>query len=331
MSKHILVVGAGMAGISAARTLQQAGHQVTVLDKGRGVGGRMATRRVNAAVFDHGAQFFTVRDPRFAALVEGLQANGDAHLWANGFPNAQGEQSAEGHPRYRGTQGMNSIPKALAVGLTVHTSTQVSQINSHDGRWQIIVNGVPDGTPQHFEADALVMTPPAEQTLTLMRSGNVTLPADALLALEAIQFHPCFAVMVTLDRPSAIAAPGGVFVNGEPISWIADNQQKGISAVPCVTIHASPTFTRAHYDTPQDEVARLLIEAAHDYLGDAVVTDQAVHRWRYSQPSVLHPEATLLVTAPAPVAFAGDAFNSARVEGAALSGIAAAEALIHAL
>ena len=75
-----LVIGAGIAGLIAARALRAAGHRVLVLDKGRGVGGRMATRRIEGGVFDHGAQFVTVRDPRFQQIVEGWQAKGVVKL-----------------------------------------------------------------------------------------------------------------------------------------------------------------------------------------------------------------------------------------------------------
>lgn len=66
----ILIIGAGMSGLTAASALQQAGREVIVVDKGRGVGGRMATRRIGAATFDHGAQFVTARTPRVAAAIQ---------------------------------------------------------------------------------------------------------------------------------------------------------------------------------------------------------------------------------------------------------------------
>lgn len=67
----IVIVGAGMACASA---LVASGHAVTLFDKGRAPGGRMSSRRAatpaGEAAFDHGAQYFTVRDPGFAACVE---------------------------------------------------------------------------------------------------------------------------------------------------------------------------------------------------------------------------------------------------------------------
>lgn len=322
-----IVVGAGMAGLVAADQLQTDGWQVTILDKGRGVGGRMASRRVGDARFDHGAQYFTVRDPRFQALVDQWLADGVSVVWANGFTKHDENTSGGSHPRYRGVDGMTAMAKAIAAQLNVHTSTKVTAVNITNNRWNLTAAHLGTDAETVHTADALLMTPPAEQSLILMRSGNVTLPADVSTALERIAFNPCFAVLVQLDAPSNVPKPGGVFMPGEPLSWIADNQQKGISTTPAVTLHAGPAYTRDHYDNDPDAVAHELIAAAREVIGPAQVVGFQVQRWRYSQPSVMHPEKTLFRAVPAPLAFAGDAFDGAKVEGAALSGMAAADAL----
>ncbi len=128
----VLIVGAGMAGLSGAVELQRAGRRVLLLDKGRGVGGRMATRRVGAATFDHGAQFFTARAPRFAAAIAGWQKSGVAEEWCRGFTG-----EADGHPRWRGNPGMTSVPKHLARGLRVRTGTEVVSLGRAENHWNI--------------------------------------------------------------------------------------------------------------------------------------------------------------------------------------------------
>ena len=329
MPKSCIVVGAGIAGLVGARHLQQAGCAVTVLDKGRGVGGRMATRRMGEAVFDHGAQYFTVRSEAFQQVVQSLLEDHTAREWARGFSHADGTTSSGVYPRYIGAQGMNSIPKALAQSLTILTSTQVQHIALTDNQWELTALDLSTQTPHTYRADLLLMTPPAEQTLALLtHADGFTLPDETRTALEAIRYDPCFAVLAVLDRPSCVSAPGGVFAPSEAVSWMADNQQKGISPVPCVTLHASGRFSQSHYDTPPDEVASHLLESVSAYLGEARVLDYQVHRWRYSQPSVLHPERTLSLADPLPLAIAGDGFEGARVEGAMLSGLAAAQKLL---
>ncbi len=103
-----------MAGLTAASGLQRAGCCVLVLDKGRGVGGRLATRRTDAGSFDHGAQFFTARDSQFRLLVEAWQAAGIVRAWATGFALADGTFKRDGETRFCGVNGMASIAKHLA-------------------------------------------------------------------------------------------------------------------------------------------------------------------------------------------------------------------------
>lgn len=315
-----LIIGAGIAGLLAAQTLQTAGWNVTVLDKGRGVGGRMATRRVDEAHIDHGAQFFTIRSPEFAAWAHTWQAAGVAEEWCKGFT-----PEGDGHPRYRGVGGLAAVAKHVAQGLTVHTNMHVVQITAVGHEWLAIT-----GRGQRFSAAHLLLTPPVPQSLALLDAGNVQLPLADRALLENIQYSPCFAVLATLHGPTNIPAPGALQVRGEPIIWIADNQQKGISAVPAVTIHASADFTQRHFDTPREEVGELLLSAAEEagWLRRAAVRTMQVHRWRYAQPTQLHPERFLVAAQTPIIAFAGDAFGEPRVEGAALSGLSAARALL---
>ena len=318
-----LIIGAGIAGLLAAAELQNAGHRVIVLDKGRGVGGRMATRKLSkpGAVADHGAQFFTVRDARFQHWVEQWLAAGVAAEWCLGFAGN------DGHPRYCGQHGMTSVPKLLARNLDVYTRSKVSDIRQEEGRWRLETD-----SGMLYRADNLILTPPVPQSLSLLDAGGIILPADAREALESIAYHPCFAVMVHLSQASDIPAPGGVQARGEIIDWIGDNLQKGVSAETTVTIHASPQFTNEYLDLDREKVADMLIQAAHEdgYFDAAHVIETQVHRWLYAQPITHYPERCLRLDLNGlPIIFAGDAFKHARVEGAALSGLAAAESLIN--
>lgn len=320
MTASCLIIGAGMAGLMAAQSLQANGWTVTVVDKGRGVGGRMATRRIENAVFDHGAQFFTVRDPSFASWVQQWEAAGIATVWSHGLPTPSDLSPSEGYARYRGASGMAAIAKRLASSLTVHTSTRIVQLQQDVG-WIVTAE---DG--QIFAADALMLTAPVPQSLELLANSHITLPPDVQQSLSEIAYHPCFAVMAVLDGPSNIPVPGALQIQEEPIAWLADNQQKGISPQSAVTIHAGPAFTREYLEADLTEVGQVLLAAAEKWLGSSVVTFQ-VHRWLYSQPIHPYPARMLRVDVPAPLVFAGDAFDGPRVEGAALSGLAAAQAL----
>jgi hypothetical protein len=133
--------------------------------------------------------------------------------------------------------------------------------------------------------------------------------------------------MAVLAGPSRLAPPGGLAPSDGPIAWIADNQLKGISAEPAVTIHATHAFSLEHWERDRQESGRRLLDAANDWLGTDVRTFQ-VHGWLYSKPLQLDECRCAIVSQVPPLVLAGDAFAGPRVEGAALSGWAAAEAVL---
>ena len=313
----VLVVGAGISGLLCARTVRDAGLAVTVLDKGRGVGGRMATRRVDGAVFDHGAQFFTCRDEGFAAVVRDLADAGAAHPWFRGLLTFGGGVVDDGGDRYRGDPTMTAPAKALAAGLSVRTDTRVVAVTADGDRW---VARSEDGAAD--DADVLVLTAPVPQSVALLDAGDVRLPRELRARLDRVVYDPCLAVLATLAEPTTLPDPGALRPAEEPVVWITDNQRKGISPVPAVTIHAGPHTSRDLWDEPDAVVVRELTGAVRP-LGVGEPRTAHVVRWRYATPIDPLPERCLTTTAPLPLVLAGDAFGGPRVEGAALSGLAA--------
>ncbi len=325
------VVGAGIAGLMAAKSLQAQGVKVIVVDKGRGVGGRLATRWVEASVnekgyFDHGAQFFTVREARWQKIVDEWLAAGIVREWARGFAQGNELASHDGHPRFCGVIGMNAIAQYLARGLDVRCEHKVVAVRQNNQQWDLDFKN-----HESITTDVLLMTAPAEQSLALLEAGNYILPSAAQMALERIVYDPCFAVLAVLDAPSHLPEPGALQLQGEPIAWIADNHRKGISHdAYTITIHAGAEFTRQYWEAEHEFVAGKLLAAASAWLGGSVQSWQ-VHRWRYSQPRVVHPEACLLVNETAPLMFAGDGFGAPRVEGAGMSGLIAADKIVEVM
>ncbi len=324
--RRVLVIGAGLAGLLAAGRLEQAGVEVLLLEKSRGVGGRMATRRFGEGVFDHGAQFFTVREPLFKELVERWLAQGWATWWSNGFAAPDRAYKPDGHPRYRGQAGMTTIPKALAGTLAIRLKAQVEAITKYRDGWEIRLQ---DGEVIHSRG--VVLTPPPPQAAALLSAGGVELPARVSSDLADLTYDPCIAVLALLDEPGAIPAPGGMQFEAGPVRWIADNQQKGISpSGSAVTIHASAAYSHAHWETPAAAIVEELLAAAAPWVGRGRSQTQ-IQRWRFSQPRARHPERCLTVEGDAPLVFAGDAFGGPKIEGAALSGLRAAEVMLEML
>ncbi|MBM3847668.1 MAG: FAD-binding protein [Verrucomicrobia bacterium] len=323
----VIVIGAGLSGLLAAARLQSGGARVLVLDKGRGMGGRLATRRTGPAVFDHGAQFFTARDPEFCSRVDDWVAAGIVKAWATGFALADGTFKQDGETRFRGVTGMSSIARHLAQGLDVRVQSRAAALATRGGAWVVTTEA-----GECLPGRALLLTPPVPQSLELIATASFLPPERVLGELKQIEYAPCLAVLAQLSGPSLIPQPGGLWWEGEPISWMADNQQKGVSPASgaAVTVHAGRHFSRTHWEKPESEVTGALLAVAAPWLGSVPVHTQ-LHRWRYSLPLRVHPERCLVLCETPPLVLAGDAFGGPRVEGAALSGLAAGAALARLL
>ena len=313
-----IVVGGGISGLISATLLQHQGIKVTVLDKGRGIGGRLATRRIRHSksvegVFDYGTQYFSVKQSDFQIWIDDWLERGIIKQWCRGF------DEADGKPRYCGVGGTRGIAKYLAKDLDVRTGTRVVKLN-YDRNWSI------ETEDNKFQGDFLLMTPPVPQSLTLLDDSGIALPSDIREALERVSYHPCIAVLALLEQPSNIPPPGGMAITDEPLVWLADNYQKGISPQGyAVTLHATPSFSNQHWECSDAEIARKLFAAASPWLTPAI--EYQVHRWRYSLPKSYYSQPHMTLS-DLSLTLAGDAFVAPKIEGAVLSGMAAAKSII---
>jgi predicted NAD/FAD-dependent oxidoreductase len=328
MTEHhtpLLIVGAGMAGLTAAGALAERGLHPLLVDKGRSVGGRMATRRVEGGLADHGAQFFTVRSSVFAAYVARWQAAEVVYRWGQGFSDGSLAEATDGHPRYAVHGGMNALTGYLAGELAgkadIRVNVTVTSITADEDGWWAT-----DSAGEVYRAKALLMTPPVPQSLALV--GKL-LHDDDRHALEHITIAPCLCGMFKVEGETTLPTPGAVQHADAEITWIADNQRKGISpGARIITVHAGPVYSQLIYDWPEADVLDRMQEELEQWLApEARIVHREYKRWRYALPTVRHSARTLVAKGLPPLVFAGDAFLEARVEGAVLSGLAAAEAL----
>ncbi|GAB4267289.1 MAG: FAD-dependent oxidoreductase [Candidatus Promineifilaceae bacterium] len=319
----ILIIGAGIAGLMAAHKLQQNGRSVLVLDKSREVGGRMATRRIGPGLADHGAQFFTVRTRLFGQYVQQWQTDGIVHEWSRGWTDGSaGGLEPDGHPRYVGSTGMTAVPKFLAASLPVRLNEPVTAVTPTAAGWQTTTeNG------RIYTSSGLILTPPVPQSLALLQTGSTPLHPDDRAALESIAYAPTVAGLFWVDGRVALPSPGALQRPDHDFPFIADNQRKGISPrARIITIHAHPRLATVLWDAPPKKQLAVLHDGLRPFLGaSTIIIEAQVHRWQYAIPTVLYPQRTLLAQNLPPLAFAGDAFNGPRVEGAAVSGVAAAK------
>lgn len=271
----------------------------------------MATRRIGSARLDHGAQYFTVRTPAFQRYVDEWLAAGVIREWFRHLPD---DHNRAGYPRYCGIHGMTDVPRYLAQSLRVHRSEQVCSLSRSSAGWEAqTLSGV------RFVGRQLVITAPLPQAVALLEKSGTILPD----VLRTVEYEKGLATLAILDGPSGLPAPGGIKIRDGNLSWIADNQMKGISQdVPAITLHASAAFAALHWDSPDAVRGPRMLEAAAPYI-QASVAEYQCHRWGFTTAINPGPERCFF-DAEANLALAGDGFGAPRIEGAALSGLAAA-------
>ncbi len=316
---RIAVIGAGLSGVVAARTLAGHGHQVQIFEKARGAGGRMTTRRAEGYAFDHGAQYFTARDPHFRRRVTQWEKAGIVKPW-NGRIRVirQGEMRPEKkkHLRYVGVPGMSAVARHLCKGLDVAWSTRVDSIRRVNHQMMLVdENGHDSGG-----YDIVVTSAPAEQSAQLL-AGRTHLYER----LSGIRMTPCWAVMLGFE--AFLNLPfDGAFVHDSALSWAARNSSKsGRGELQTWVLHANAAWSAEHYDhDAQDVIQRLTAEFFSAVQSPAVEpVFSSAHRWRYAQAE--NPLMDGALWDPnAMIGSCGDWCAGSRVEGAYLSGAAMA-------
>jgi len=306
----IAIIGAGMAGLACARRLAAAGKLPVLFDKGRGIGGRVATRRADGRQFDHGAQYVTAKGDGFAGVLAELVRSGDAATW----------QASEARAVTVGTPGMSALAKGMARNLDVRSSALVSALSRGDRGWTLRVGEI------EYLAARVILTVPAPQALELLGMDS---PLAAPLA--AICMEPCLTLMATVAAPAPFVtrrAPD------DPLAWIAQDSSKPSrlpgDAVSWV-VQAGPDFSRQYLEGDGASIVHQMLPIFCDRLGirEDQVRHAAAHRWRYArvtaalgQPYLRSSDGTLYL--------AGDWCLGARIEAAWVSGTAAADDLLAA-
>lgn len=321
---RVAIIGAGIAGLSCARTLLNHGLEVTIFDKSRGSGGRTATRRAEPNLaFDHGAQYLTVKDPQFEQLVQAWVDEGIVAEWQGRFVeinNTTIQEERSQPKRYVGVPGMTAMAHRLARDLPLQLQCRIIEVIRDDAVWRIR----DEGGQIHGPFDHLVVSLPSPQTADLL--GEHALAAE----IHSIPMNPCWAVMVAFERP-VNAKWDGAFVHGSPLSWVARNSSKPgrLRSPETWLLHATAEWTVAHLKSHPEDAARLLLD---EFISLTMTASTPVHleahRWMFSSTPlsldrlVMFDETTSLVVC-------GDWLAGGRVEGAFRSGVAAANRLLE--
>jgi renalase len=350
-SRHIAVVGAGMAGVVCARTLLQAGHRVTLIEKSQGFGGRMATRSTEFGGFDHGAQYFTVRDKRFAQIL--LSAQDQVKAWSVSTVRVLDEL---GHvlasappptePHFVAVPGMSGLVTHWAqpllhperhnvTGATTLTGMRVTLIERdalNPEQWQLRAEDDDGGQQVLGGFDQVVLAMPHLQTHDLLLASGHS--PELRQQLKPVQVAPCWTLMVAYPNAMQPNLPhigpqwNAARSTHHRISWLArENSKPGRERIERWTVQASPAWSTKHLEDDAERVKAKLLKGFAEITGIRVTPAHAVvHRWRFAQTQKPLGQAFILDTELG-IGLCGDWCLGHRVEDAFVSGLELALAM----
>ncbi|WFB34688.1 FAD-dependent oxidoreductase [Kiritimatiellota bacterium B12222] len=331
MNTSVLILGAGVSGLTAAKCLQDHGVHVNIVEKSRGVGGRVATRwagdrdRITGR-WDHGAQFATFRNAQLIALLKNWKAWDLMDPW---MPSHLDPKLF----RTRPLLGMNAFAKALAQDLTIHHSQRIQHLEKTERGWCATSD-----TAKTFVADYLISTIPLPQFLELAYGSNLSLTDSEAQTLAQVTYDPCLTLLAQTEGPTGLLGNGLIRIKSGILETVIDQYQKGISTSHTLVAHCKASFSSEWYNRNRLTAASL-IRASLQAEVPAPITQVQIHGWKFAtpknritQPSMTLNNGTLL---------AGDGFSAGeaqcsqnlppRIESAMLSGQDAAQKLINTI
>ena len=333
MTVDVLIIGAGICGVTIARGLEQViPGQWILLDKGRSVGGRLATRRIGMQTFDHGAQFFTVRSHQFTGLLRELLSANVAKEWCRGFQSADLSGPSDGYPRYAAVGGMNKLVKFMARDLPVQQVICGRRVVRLEDIGSALRAFDQDGG--FIDARYVVLTAPVPQSLDIARDALLAASCDDVVAsLSSIHYEPCLAVLGTFETEYLPNFNIPVQCATGPLAFVSDNGLKGVcSSAGALTIHLSHDLSRTYFDQSDADVFTATLKALDEVFPGykfRPLGNLSVQRWRYATPKTVFNSAFLEVSIgkksdrrSPKLFFAGEAFGGPKIEGAFLSGLA---------
>jgi len=311
----VAIIGAGLAGLSCATQLQTRGSKVQIFEKSRGPSGRMSTRIGEDWSADHGAQYFTARDPLFIEELNTWVKDGVASAWhphLKVFEDGQWRESISTENRYVGIPAMNSPGNYLAKDLRVQFNETIDGISRHQNKW--LLHSLEMGNIE-LQFDWLILAIPAPQAFALTRTIDKSIEQTN----AQLDMLGCWTVMARFtEKPRA--SFDAAFINGEIISWMSRNNSKPErEGLESWTIHANPQWSQQWLELDKEDAGKRILKCAKKLGFDCQNAQISVHRWRYASGS-LDPNPGYRIHYNVKLGLCGDWLHGGRVEGAWLSG-----------
>lgn len=320
---NIAIIGAGISGLTAANILKD-DAKVTVFEKSRGVGGRMATRRAEPFLFDHGAQFFKARTEAFHSFIKPMLDQGIIQIWNARFSEFKQNKLInkvilDNDHHYVGVPGMNAIAKYLAKDIDVRVSTKIIAIQNH-GKWHL--------TNELGECvgifDWVISTAPAQQTAELMPESF-----NHHSYITSAKMVGCYSLMLGFHQPLPLDFDIALIQQSD-ISWISVNSSKpGRGESFSILVHSTNNWAELHSNDDREKVMEYLCHETNRIIGHDVnsATHKDLHHWRYANIN-RQPIQKILIDKDQKLAACGDWCIQGSVESAFINSLTVANSIL---
>ncbi|MDX2254447.1 MAG: FAD-dependent oxidoreductase [Pseudanabaenaceae cyanobacterium bins.39] len=335
--KDVIVIGAGLAGLTCAQQLKQSGLDVTIVEKSAGVGGRMATRRLQGTWVDHGAQLISIKSDDFDRFIRKLQEKGIVREWTRNVYQLSTSgllppDDDKRHQRYCCPLGMTAIAKYLASDLNIINNARITGVSHRDDVWQLTSD-----RQEILTTKVIISTIPAPQFLPLFEDVLTAAPSF-LQAVRSVKFAPSVTIMAGYNASMHVPVEWQAIrcVKDPILDWISYDSSKhpDNSLQPVFVLQSTAEFAKQSMEEPDLEIAgKPLLNQAGKLLAKWLASPEwwQVHRWRYALAEESLGVSCLSTKVPLPLVCAGDWCAGKNIEAAFHSGLAAAGSAIELL
>ena len=321
-----IIVGAGMSGITAGNKLIEKGFNVKLLDKGKMLGGRLATRRISyngkKTVFDYGCKYLEASSFEFSTKIVDLIRGNNLKKW-NVINQNSLLNELDKSLKFISKKSIRDVAIELAKDLNVESNTKVEIIKNESYYWSVYTDD-----KKEFRSKNLLLSMPIPQSLDLMKKSNIKFDETKLRSLNKVKYNKSIVGIFTIKNKSNLFQEGGLKIENGDIAFITDNNLKGINSnQTAIVVEMTNEFSVKNWDNSESEVITKIKELSQDWIGTEFLFAQ-IHKWKYSTPSTIYNKRFEVFDDPLPLYIIGDAFMGNNVESAYLSGLFSAKNIV---